>query len=444
MEDRQGDDLPAGGGCPFLNSRISGLPSSLRGSSLSTSHGPYPKAKEPVYYSDYLQLDQLLSCQRPKSEDVGKPAHDEMLFIITHQAYELWFKQILHELDLVLALFSQNPIPEGDVWRINHYLDRIVKIQKLLVEQISIIETMSPLDFLDFRDLLLPASGFQSFQFRLIENKLGMLPENRLRYQYAAYHTRLSSAHQELVQNSEKGPTLFESVEAWLERIPFLQEEETGFKFWDEYKVAADKMFNEEKDYLVQNAKDEPELLQKQMSAWQQNRDFFLSLLDESKHEEIRAKGLRRLSFRATQAALLITLYRDEPILSGPFKLLTLLVDMDNAMQHWRHRHSMMVHRMIGNKMGTGGSSGYSYLKSTLQRGRIFADISNLSTYLLPRYALPELPPSLQRMMHYLIEAEKVGMKAGKKDQKENSREKEKEKEKQDEKEKEKEKEKGN
>jgi tryptophan 2,3-dioxygenase len=121
------------------------------------------------YYSAYLRLDQLLAAQQPASEAAGRPAHDEMLFITVHQVYELWFKQILHELTRIEADFSANPVDDRVLGRITHGLDRTQEILKLLVHQLDVMETMTPLDFLDFRDLLYPASGFQSAQFREIE-----------------------------------------------------------------------------------------------------------------------------------------------------------------------------------------------------------------------------------------------------------------------------------
>jgi tryptophan 2,3-dioxygenase len=114
------------------------------------------------YYADYLQLDRLLSAQAPESVRHGKPAHDEMLFIIVHQAYELWFKQILHELDRIQADFGGDVVEDEYLGRIVHGLDRINEIFKLLIQQLEVLETMTPLDFLDFRDFLFPASGFQS------------------------------------------------------------------------------------------------------------------------------------------------------------------------------------------------------------------------------------------------------------------------------------------
>jgi tryptophan 2,3-dioxygenase len=118
-----------------------------------------------VTYGSYLQIDPLLDLQKPRSEG---PEHDEMLFIVIHQVYELWFKQLLHEFDRVIGLFRQN-----DAVRAQHTLKRILTILKVLVAQLDILETMTPLEFLSFRSRLEAASGFQSDQFRQIEFVLG-------------------------------------------------------------------------------------------------------------------------------------------------------------------------------------------------------------------------------------------------------------------------------
>jgi tryptophan 2,3-dioxygenase len=119
----------------------------------------------PVTYSSYLRLDELLKLQTPAS---GGRDHDEMLFIVVHQVYELWFRQILHELDHLLALLAHD-----DDTRVRHTLRRVLTILKVLVAQLDILETMTPLEFLSFRDLLDSGSGFQSFQFRGLEFALG-------------------------------------------------------------------------------------------------------------------------------------------------------------------------------------------------------------------------------------------------------------------------------
>lgn len=126
------------------------------------------KAREPLYYGDYLQLDKILGAQALKSAAAGAEAHDEHLFLVIHQVYELWFKQILHELSSVEKLLGAVPVDERDVGIAVDRLARVVTIQKILLQQVDVLETMSPLDFLDFRDYLYPASGFQSVQFRLI------------------------------------------------------------------------------------------------------------------------------------------------------------------------------------------------------------------------------------------------------------------------------------
>ena len=143
-------------------------------------------------YGSYLQLDRLLDSQTLKSTESGNSVHDEMLFIIIHQAYELWFKQILHELDSVLDMFKGNYVQEENLGTVVNRFDRIIEIQKLLVNQIGILETMTPMDFLEFRDLLNPASGFQSVQFREIENKLGMEPSKRIKFGKQSYDNFLS------------------------------------------------------------------------------------------------------------------------------------------------------------------------------------------------------------------------------------------------------------
>ena len=140
------------------------------------------KKEKNVYYSDYLKLDKLLNSQILMSEKNGYKAHDEMLFIIVHQTYELWFKQIIHEIDLVISLFSQKTIDESDVSNSVRHLNRIIEIQKILIDQIRVLETMTAMDFLEFRDYLFPSSGFQSSQFRLIENKLGLKNDLRVSY----------------------------------------------------------------------------------------------------------------------------------------------------------------------------------------------------------------------------------------------------------------------
>src|SRR5690606_9494917 len=159
-----------------------------------------------LYYWDYLRLDQLLDSQHPESARGGEAAHDEMLFIVVHQAYELWFKQVLWELDDAVATMDRDVVPESDIARVVARLRRIVAIQRLLLDQLEVLETMAPLDFLDFRDQLVPASGFQSVQFRIIENRLGLASASRLKIKGSPYTRVLREDHRRLVEEAAQGP----------------------------------------------------------------------------------------------------------------------------------------------------------------------------------------------------------------------------------------------
>jgi tryptophan 2,3-dioxygenase len=354
----------------------------------------------PVEYAEYLKLDQLLGSQSPKSDAHGRPAHDEMLFVIVHQTYELWFKQILHELDSVLALFRADSVDERSIGVALARLARVTEIQKLLVDQLRILETMTPLDFLDFRDFLLPASGFQSVQFRLIENKLGLRAEQRAVTQ-KPLGGALAAAWRAALSASETEPSLFTLVERWLERTPFL--ETPGFRFWESYRSAVADMLAGDRRTIETNPTLSEGERRVQLAELEQTEAAFAALLDQATHDRLVAEGQRRLSWAATQAALFIHLYRDQPILHLPFRFLTTLVDVDELLATWRYRHALMVHRMIGTKIGTGGSSGHRYLLSTVERNKIFTDLYNLSTFLISRSSLPTLPPEVEQRLgfHY-------------------------------------------
>jgi tryptophan 2,3-dioxygenase len=359
--------------------------------------GPFG-ALGPLYYADYLQLDRLLGSQQMQSALHGRPAHDEMLFIIVHQAYELWFKQVLWELDAVLAAFRGSSVAEEDVGRAVLRCGRIVEIQRVLIEQIDVLETMTPLDFLDFRDELFPASGFQSVQFRLIENKLGMRREDRLQINDAPYTSRFSSEDAARVEASEKEPSLFDLIEGWLERTPFLHFGD--FDFWREYGQAVDAMLAGDRASIQNN----PTLTEgekaTQLAGVEATARRFADLFEPRTDEAATAPG-RHFSRRALQAALLIHLYRDEPILHLPFRLLALLADIESNFTTWRQRHARMAMRMIGTRIGTGGTSGHEYLDRAAERHKVFSDLSALSSFFIPRSKLPKLPAHVRSRMGF-------------------------------------------
>lgn len=353
-----------------------------------------------VHYNNYLGLEQLLGAQKPKSAELDdEPAHDEMLFIIVHQAYELWFKQIIHELESVVELFRKKRVHPRSIGVSIGRLERVVEIQKLLINQIRIMETMTPLDFLDFRNYLFPASGFQSYQFRMIENLLGLEDKHRITYNGEPYDVVFDKKKKESLRDVVDATSLFEAVEDWLERTPFL--EFGDFDFLEDYKKAVGRMLKKEQkainetDYLTDKEK---EMRLKMLGG---TDTYFQAILDRDAHIERQKSGDIRLSYEATIAALFINLYRDEPILHLPFKLLVTLTEIDEALTTWRYRHAQMVMRMIGNKIGTGGSSGHGYLNKTAEKHHIFKDLHGISTLLIPRSELPELPQVLKDQLDF-------------------------------------------
>ncbi|XP_005415636.1 tryptophan 2,3-dioxygenase isoform X2 [Geospiza fortis] len=363
-----------------------------------SQEGVNKASKGGLIYGEYLQLNKILNAQELESEKKGKKIHDEHLFIVTHQAYELWFKQILWEMDSVRVIFQNGHVrDERNMLKVITRMNRISLILKLLVEQFSVLETMTALDFFDFRYYLSPASGFQSLQFRLLENKIGVPQSLRVPYNRRHYRDNFKGQDHELLLQSEQEPTLLQLVEAWLERTPGLDSEE--FDFWGQFEENVLKGLEEE--FALIQAKAESEEKDDLLSEFQKQRDILLSLFDEKRHEHLLSKGERRLSYKALKGALMIYFYREEPRFQVPFQLLTSLMDLDVLMTKWRYNHVCLVHRMIGGKAGTGGSSGYHYLRSTVSdRYKVFVDLFNLSTFLVPRHWIPKMNPSIHKFLY--------------------------------------------
>jgi tryptophan 2,3-dioxygenase len=241
-------------------------------------------------YSSYLALDELLAAQRPRSEE-----HDELLFIVIHQVYELWFKQLLHEL-----AHLQRRLTAGQGHHALHTLRRMLTILKTIVAQIDVLETMTPSQFTSFRTRLDSASGFQSAQFRELEAVLGRRDEHVLE----AYEE--DSPARERIAAALERPSVFDS---------FLR-------------------------YLVAHGIDVPE---------------------DQLERDVRRPAEPS---EGVQEAILEAYRRDDEAA----QVCERLVDLDEGMQEWRYRHVKMVERTIGDKMGTGGSSGATYLRGTLFR----------------------------------------------------------------------------
>jgi len=241
-------------------------------------------------YTSYLALEEVLAAQRPKTDE-----HDELLFIVIHQVYELWFKQLLHEL-----VHLQARLEAGEGPRALATVRRVLTILKTVVAQIDVLETMTPSQFASFRARLDSASGFQSAQFRELEAVLGRRDERAL----SAY--------------AEDSPDRARIAAAMGRRSLF-----------DSFVL-----------YLATQGLDVP--------ASALDRD--VTLPPEAND------GIQRAVLEA---------YRRD---GEAAQVAERLVDLDEGVQEWRYRHVKMVERTIGDKAGTGGSSGAEYLRTTLFR----------------------------------------------------------------------------
>jgi len=287
----------------------------LRTESIQTGASEPAKPIEPrgdqLTYSSYLRVPELLQLQHPQSRPEH---HDELLFIIVHQTYELWFKELLHDLDGVVASLrasAANPKSHDHVYEAARLLRRCTEITRVLVEQFTILETMLPTHFLAFRGKLEPASGFQSEQFRELEFLCGLKDEKMLRY-----HRPTPEAY------------------AQLERR--LREPSVHDAFFDALRAMGK-----------------------------------LTIPEGATERE-------RLDARARAV---LSLYRDEHSHRDWIDVCERLTEFDELVVSWRLRHIQLVERIIGMRMGTGGSAGSSYLKLTLDK-KFFPELWEARTLL--------------------------------------------------------------
>ena len=262
-------------------------------------------------YSSYLRVPELLQLQHPQS---SPQHHDELLFIIVHQTYELWFKELLHDLDAVVRNLREaghNPQSRDEVYEAARLLRRCTEITRVLVEQFTILETMLPTHFLAFRGKLEPASGFQSEQFRELEFLCGLKDEKMLRY-----HRPTPEAYAQLERRLTE-PSLHDVFFEALQAMGKLRIDKTG---------------------------------------------------SEREHFEARARAV-------------LSLYRDEHSHRDWIDVCERLTEFDELVVGWRLRHIQLVERVIGARMGTGGSAGSSYLKHTLDK-KFFPELWEARTLL--------------------------------------------------------------
>ncbi|MFZ2031673.1 MAG: tryptophan 2,3-dioxygenase [Vitreimonas sp.] len=264
-----------------------------------------PAAKT-VTYGGYLRLKELLACQRPQSDQ-----HDELLFVILHQTMELWMKQAIHEIGA-----AQREVRSGNLVPAYKHLARVSRIQAVMTQAWDILATMTPADYLNFRELLGTSSGFQSYQFRALEFQLGLKDASFLKFQTPG------SDEFQMLDAALQAPSLYDDVIAELAKAGF---------------------------------------------------DIPASVRDRPREAAYEPSD-------AVEAAWL-TIYRDTPKYWAFYQLAEKLLDLDDALLTWRHKHVLTVERIIGRKRGTGGTDGVGYLQQTLTR-RAFPEVWSLRTKL--------------------------------------------------------------
>jgi tryptophan 2,3-dioxygenase len=255
------------------------------------------------------------------------------------------------------------------------------------------------MDFLAFRNLLTPSSGFQSKQFRLIEAKLGLTMAQRHQFDYYKRTNDggfIQNDYQE-ISHAEEGENLQQLINRWLERMPFFDA-----TIWEGYNLVhtADKM----PDMPFWN--DYQSIYQQSLTPREINKinDFeyvFFERGAEGYSAEQQQTLKSNFSSKALRAALFIMLYRDFPVFQSSYQILDALIEIDLLLSNWRYKHLMMVRRMIGLRVGTGNTSGAGYLEGALSKHYIYKDIAGLSTYLVERARLPKLPEKLVQHLSF-------------------------------------------
>ena len=353
---------------------------------------------QPVTYWDYLKIDTLLSLQNgiDVESDISS---DELLFIVVHQTFELWFKLIIQELRLIQVNLSKHYVPEEQIPYIVQHLKRIIEILKLGDPQFTVLETLNPQDFLAFRGKLGTASGFQSIQMREIEILMGLEKNQRfplgdkdaLDYiERAASVTPEGKDHWQKIQKVQNEFTLKEALNIWLFRTPIYgsspddtNDAEIVEKFIAEYLKKYENLLDEQEKNIQHLQLDEYESIKKRFHQSKDIAKNFLYATDISPEQREKYKRMRA-------GILFIESYRDLPLLTWPRTLLDTIVELEQRFVLWRTRHARMVERMIGRRVGTGGSSGVDYLDETTKY-RIFTDLWTVRTVLLPKSLLPPI-----------------------------------------------------
>ncbi|MCK5941337.1 MAG: tryptophan 2,3-dioxygenase [Planctomycetes bacterium] len=351
-------------------------------------------------YWDYIRVEDLLSLQSgidASEQDLGD---DEVRFIVIHQIDELWFKLVLRELAAARDLFAKAHVPEDALAGAVQSLKRVTICFELAAQHFRLMETMRTQDYLTFRDKLNPASGFQSAQMREIEVLMGLDDDDRIPFgKEGSYLDALKSddgspspAHERVTRRIADTPTLKHAVQQWLHRTPIQGslpgqdgDERVVAQWAEDYYRGHQQLHERALQHAVKAqalaAEDEARLRARYEGQLRGARRH----LEAEDVDDARRAFVRRL--RA--AILFVDSNRQLPLLSWPGAIIDGLIECEQAMLAFRQRHARMVERVIGRRVGTGGSDGVAYLDQTALEYRVFTEIWAGRTLLLP----PDLSP---------------------------------------------------
>lgn len=356
-------------------------------------------ARKATTYWDYIKVEEITSLQGGLEESDAHLDNDEVMFITVHQIDELWLKLALRELVSVRDLFKQERVPEQALSAAVRGLRRMALLFGLIGDHFALMETMTTRDYLAFRDKLSPASGFQSAQLREIEILMGLLDEQRIPLGHEGTYMRAlrtpegnpSTASQRVEARKGDVPTLKDAITEWLYRTPIQGstprdegDAEVVRRFVDAYCTAQAREVDEAMKLAVHDALTERDVerLSERYAKEKAGARAFLEASDvpETDREKVG---------RVRAALVFIESYRELPLLAFPREVIDAIVALEQAFVIFRQRHARMVERVIGRRVGTGGSAGVEYLDQTALRYRIFHDVWATRTLLVRKSALP-------------------------------------------------------
>jgi tryptophan 2,3-dioxygenase len=352
-----------------------------------------------VNYWDYIRVEDLLKLQSGTRASEDDVSNDEVLFIVVHQVYELWFKLVLRELDAACALFDQKPVPDMALAKATRSFRRITTIFDQAITHFSVMETLTTRDYLSFRDTLIGASGFQSAQLREMEIVLGLEEGQRISlgvegtYKDAlkAMDGSSSPALARVERRLGQQASLRTLIYRWLARTPVGEDGGSPQQFLEGFLASHARELDVRLAAIAKTMK----LPAADVELWKQRYERDLAttrrfLFAEDGDDLPGFDREERMRVRA--AILFLESYRELPRLAWPREALDALIEMEQRMVIWRQRHARMVERIIGRRTGTGGSAGVEYLDQTALKYRVFGDVWAVRTILLKKDAVPEIP----------------------------------------------------